>query len=1017
VLTNTNTNVEQRTKTNGEGIYVFASVQPGLYSIAVGSTGFKTLIKENLVLHTQDEVAENFALGLGSVSESVTVNGNAEHMATDDPAVGLLVDRTFVENIPLNGRSFQDLIALAPGAVSSSDTGGLFSINGQRDDANNFTVDGVSANTNTNVSSPTGLAAFAGLAGDYPSQTVQGTTQSLASLDTLQEFKIQTAGYSAEYGRQPGGQVEIVTRSGENDFHGSMFDYFRNEALDANSWVNKSESLPRDPERQNDFGGTIGGPVRVPHYYDGKDRTFFFFSYEGLRLELPGSGIAVVPSIAFRQGAAPALQPFLNAFPLPNRGPAEGQSGDIFAASFANPSNINNYSVRLDHNVGGRVQIFGRFAQTFSNQTTIAATAAAFAVAQNAFTLTGGLSAKLSNSLDNELRLNYSKDRISTHYYPIVLGGSVPYPASLLLLPQYMGPSAGYGAQISFGGFNDLDGNPVGFYPALYSYNSSAQHSMNIVDSFGWTKARHALKFGGDLRRLSPIFSPITDYTVPSVNTLSDYQQGNASFLFTEGGTGAKPVFDAFSLFVNDTWRIGSRFTLIYGLRWEFNPVPGPYDEKYPIAVDQTNNLATMQIAPPGTPPYQTRYKNFAPRLGLAWQLFASHTHPLVLRAGAGIFYDTGQNLAAAGYNGFPFFNFASAAEVPFPLSTAELTPPGPAPLVPPYQFINAISDPHLRLPYTEEWNVAVDYGLSSRNTLTLNYVGNAGKQLLFTEQASPTYNPDFSAGFNLVTNAAASKYEALQIQDQGQITKGMAVIESYTWAHARDSGSTDNGVSSASGVLFLAPQWGNSDNDIRQILNLALNYDIPSASSHKRVVNAFTKGWLVAGRFSVQSGLPFSVIQTTSVLPGTNISILAFPDLVPGQPIYEHGVPGITRGWELNPNAFQLVPTDPTTGLPIAPGTAYRNEFHGPSLWGFNPSVQRRFDIHERLGLTFRVDAFNLFNHANLTSVNNYLYPGNSTFGQIVVQGIGATTLNSSNPLYAWGAARSLQLSLKLNF
>jgi hypothetical protein len=1015
-VTNEDTGVSQKTETTRAGVYVMEALNPGRYRVDVEHQGFKQIEVIDLVLHTQDVISRNFTLPVGAMSETIQVDGN-RNAISDSPSVSLTVTREFIEDMPLNGRSLQNLEALAPGAVSSASDAGLFSINGQHDDANNFTVDGVSANTNPNVANLSTPEGSGGMAGAYPSQTVLGTTQSLAPLDALQEFKVQTSGYSAEYGRNPGGQFELTTRSGTNDAHGTLFDYFRNEALDANSWYDNFNSVPREPERQNDFGGTFGGPLVIPHLYNRKYGTFFFFSYEGLRLDLPGNAINAVPSVTFRQAAALALQPFLNSYPLPNRGPVGGgQSGDIFAANFGNPSTINNVSIRLDHDFSQKVQVFGRFSSTSSAANNNTGWGLFGNTSQRALALTGGVTARLSSALLNELRLNVSRDDQSNFYYPGTFGGSSPWSSNLLLLPQYVTGAAGYSAGLYFYGFNDSDGNSVNFYTPYYDKASQAQHSLNLVDSLLWTRGKHAFKFGGDWRRLSPLYSPETDTTSPNVTSFDDYQQGNASSLYVYGGSGAKPVFEQLSLYANDTWRISSRFTAILGLRWEFNPVPGTYNGKYPIAVDQVNNFATMQIAPAGTPPYQTRYDNFAPRAGLALQLIQSQAHPLVLRSGAGIFYDTGQNLAAAGYSGYPFFDYnqGPSVEVPFPLSVAALTPPGSTPLVPPYGHLSALSDPHLSLPYTEEWNLALDYGLSMRNTITANYVGNAGKELLFIDWVTPSVNPNFVDGFNLVENAGGSKFEALQIQDQGELSKGLRVIASYAWEHARDNASTDNGGQNTNDQWF-GPQWGNSNNDVRQSSKLAVNYRIPSASSNNSIFDALTNGWLVAGNLFAQSGGPFSVVQTQGVITGTNVSVIDFPDIVPGQPIYEHGVTGVLRGWLLNPNAFQDVPVNPNTRLPISAGTTYRNEFHGPALWGLDNSMQRDFHIYEKLALTFRVDAYNILNHANLTAIASNFTPSNTVFGQILPSG--ATTLNSSNSLYASGAARSLQISLKLAF
>jgi hypothetical protein len=311
VLTKVDTNIEQRTKTNDVGLYVFTSLHPGTYRVAAGFAGFKTLIKENLVLHVQDEVAENFSLSLGSVAESVTVNADESHINTTDASVSAVVDRQFAENLPMNGRSFQTLIELTPGVVvvpSNPLDNGQFSINGQRTTSNYWMVDGVSANIGISGNGGYWGNGFSGSAGSF---STLGGTNSLVSVDALQEFRIQTSTYAPEFGRTPGGQISIVTRSGTNQFHGTVFDYLRNDVLDTNNWFNTAvtPALPKAEERQNDFGGTVSGPIL-------KDRTFFFFAYEGLRLRLPTTQLSTVPDSNpadpySRQFALAGIQPYL----------------------------------------------------------------------------------------------------------------------------------------------------------------------------------------------------------------------------------------------------------------------------------------------------------------------------------------------------------------------------------------------------------------------------------------------------------------------------------------------------------------------------------------------------------------------------------------------------------------------------------------------------------------------------------------------------------------------------------
>ncbi len=315
------TNVRYETTTNGSGEYHLANLPPGLYRIEIEKSGFKKIIKPDVILHVQDALELDFEMTVGSVSESITVEAGAPPVNTESATVSTVVDRTFVENLPLNGRSFQTLITLTPGVVLTA-TGfndqGQFSVNGQRADANYFTVDGVSANFGV-----TGfIAMMQSASGTLPALSASGGTNSLVSVDAMQEFRIQTSSFAPEFGRTPGGQISIVTRSGTNAFHGTLFEYFRNNSLDAKDWFVNFNGLAKPEERLNDFGGVLGGPVI-------KDKTFFFFSYEGQRLRQPSSLQTVVPDNQSRQHCSSRHASILERIPYCERRCARGRVGAI----------------------------------------------------------------------------------------------------------------------------------------------------------------------------------------------------------------------------------------------------------------------------------------------------------------------------------------------------------------------------------------------------------------------------------------------------------------------------------------------------------------------------------------------------------------------------------------------------------------------------------------------------------------------------------------------------------------
>jgi Carboxypeptidase regulatory-like domain/TonB dependent receptor/TonB-dependent Receptor Plug Domain len=1013
-LINVDTGVRYPAITNGSGIYT-VSGQVGTYRIEVEHIGFKTVIAPGIVLHTQDVLEINFEMAVGSASESVTVNAGATN---DNPAVSMTVSREFVENMPLNGRSFQDLIQLAPGTVDATTGGqgsGYFAVDGQRTDANNYTVDGVSANLGGIVNQGQLGSAGAVLGGAIPAQTALGTTQSLASVDSLQEFTVQSSGYTAEYGRNPGGQVSFTTRSGTNQVHGTLFEYLRNTTFDANSYSNDYYGDPKTAEHQNDFGGTLGGPFIIPRVYSGRERTFFFFSYEGLRLLLPSSETEYVPTQAFRQWASPNVQPYLNASPLPSPNSPGNQDGctvpdpatgrptacdALFNYGYSYPSNLDGVSGRIDQSFGKHIHAFGRYTDTPSFKRTGAEKTLTAAV--NVHSWTGGLTAIISKNLIDDFRFNYTRDGEESVRNMRSIGGSVPLPRDLGIPAAYDTPYAeGYSTV-------RVPSTSLFISNTSYSGTGTVQHQHQIVDTLNWTRSAHSLKFGGDWRHLTPQWTSNPYGSNTQITNLGDIQNGYATTLSISAQSVGKPVFDNLSLFAQDHWRLSPKLGLDYGLRWEFNPPPGPSNGSYPVTLT-SSELSTATLAPTGTQPYKTNYHSFAPRVGFAWNAVPSSKHPLTVRGGFGIFFDTAQQAIGSAYASAWPFTAGSPIQTHLllPLSDSDLAPPSlNFSLMPPYPQLNGVSSPDLTAPYTEQWNLSLDEALNSKNTVTVSYVGNNGRKLLFTQYYNNVpENPNFTELY-LTSNAAQSSYNALQVQDRGRIAAGLDVVASFTWAHALDNTSND--------LSEYAPIYGNSDFDLRRALNLALNYQTPTSGS-SRWMRVLTQGWMIANRFSAQSGYPLNIVENTLTLPNGE-SVQYSPDLNPGVPVYLHNVSGVPGGWKLNRAAFACTTTGatngPCTGSPTREGTLGRNYVRSPEFWNLNTTLQRSFPVHDELHLIYRVDAFNIFNHPNLTIIDTGL--SDSTFGQS--NGYSGT-IGSSNALYAMGAARSLQFSLKLQF
>ena len=1002
--TNINTNITYSGESNADGLYRIPGIPSGAYRVIVQKTGFAQIVKPGVDLHVQDVITLNFTMQVGSVSETITVEGGAPLANTESAAVSTVVDRKFVENIPLNGRSFQDLLTLSPGVVAVPaflGSTGEISVNGQRTEANYFTVDGVTVNTGTLASNNSFNGA--GISGNLPAETVQGTTQSIVSVDALQEFRATTSTYSAQYGRTPGGQFSFSTRSGTNDWHGSAFDYFRNDAMDANNWFNNAAvpRVSRLAERQNDFGGTLGGPLEIPGIYRGKDRTFFFFSYEGLRLTVPQPVVQdLVPDAALRTQVPAALQPFVNAFPVANGGEDGSNDGlAFFNLAYSAPSSLDSTSIRVDHTFGDKLRVFGRYADTSSSGWIYSEPAIKNTDTIDTRTVTVGATSTFTTTQANELRFNLTQNNMTNIYTSTNFGGAAP-----LDLTSIPGP-------------NGQSATTVGTAVALFlcfvqcpsfwqvSENTAAMRQYNFIDTYTWSRAAHRLQFGVDWRRLTTFVRPITNSEFAFFTDETSLQSNSALFISVNPlptSFPVKPVYHNFSAFFQDEWKTTHRLSLSLGLRWDINPAPGNLIGPSPYTVDQIANLATTQLAPTNTPLWKTDWHGFAPRAGLAYQLRQAPGSETVLRTGFGLFYDTGNATGSDGFNNaVGFTSNATFFGASFPLSSAQVTLPPPS-IASPYGANVRAFDPNLKLPYTMQWNLAIEQGLGTRQTLTVNYVGSGGRKLLATFEYVPFAlgNPNFRPGGALfvTSNRASSGYNAFQLKYQKKVSHGLQALASYTWSHSIDNASNNETL----GELLRS----SSDFDVRHNLQAALTYDIPGAHGNPVLSRLFTR-WGLDTRISVRSALPVDIIGRQAANPTTQQFEFFHPDLVPGNPVYLYGsqYPGSRI---INYNAFTPAPAG-------VDGDTGRNSARAFGAVEADLALRRDFPISERLRVQIRAEAFNVFNHPNFGSIYNHLSDGPTRFG------FASNTLNSSlgglNSLYQVGGPRSMQLMLKLQF
>lgn len=993
-IANDTTGVIYSVKTNSSGIYFVPILPPGHYHVQVSKIGFKTIIKPDVILNVQSAVGLNFSLPVGAKSESITVDAASLSLNTTDASVSTMIDRKFVENIPLNGRSFQDLISLTPGTVTQTPQNtqasvgyaGDFSVNGQRTESNYYTVDGVSGNSGAGNGYG---GAQPGTSGGLAASTALGTTQSLVSVDALQEFRVQSSTYSAEYGRSPGGQFSLATRSGTSIVHGSAFDYLRNNFFDANDWFSDHYQVPLAALRQNDFGGTVGGPLVVPGLLKAKDKTFFFFSYEGLRLTQPqAASIQYVPDGFLRTQAPAALQPILDAFPVQNGidyGSAASPNLAQFIQGYTLPSSIDSTSIRADHNFGSKFQTFFRFSDTPSF-TTSRSLSVLTESHSNIQTYTFGLTGQLRAQLVDEFRLGYTDSNAGVLGKLDSFGGAqVTNLASAAAQGSYSNP------QLYF----DLIASGIGFAALSTTTANNQSRQWNAVDILSLDSGHQQFRFGIDYRHMvSPLVpaSPLIDaiYVGPK-----SVLQNNASILLLERYLGSTPVFDQLAAFAQDTWRATPTLSVSLGLRWELSPPPTAQDGYDAFTLlGNVGDPSSLQLAPRGTSLWKTSWLNFAPRLGVAWSLRNTPGWETVVRTGGGVFYDSDNEVAINGFNGLGFSAYKESFGAALPVSQAALDF-SPS-IDPPYTSSSIFAFPrHLQLPYTLEWNVSLEQALHKSQVFTISYVGSNGRRLVQLQQLDlAPVNPTFGTVF-YIPSGITSNYQALQVQFQRSVTQGLHLLAAYTWSHSLDYGSN---------ASALPVTRGNSDFDVRNNANAGLSWDLPTLTSRKAAA-AVLDHWGLDSRLITRTAFPITLQGNLLTDPATGSQYYGNLDLVSGQPLYLHGdqYPG---GRAINPAAF-------STPAGNTQGTAPRNFVRGFDETQWNTAVRRTFPIYKEATLQFRAEAFNILNHPNFGYVDPLLT--DATFGQATK--MLNSSLGTMAPQYQQGGARSMQFSLRLSF
>jgi hypothetical protein len=1034
-LINTQTGTENDSSTNSAGGFLLPGIIPGSYTLQIECDGFATTQVNGITLNAGDTRNLLIRMRVGAVTETVNVDASGLILNRTDASVSTIIDRKLIANVPLNGRSLQDLILTTPGITtqnpqaateSGSQTQGDFSVNGQPTDTNSYFVDGIAAIA---ASGLTSRNSRIGTDGSFASLTALGTTQSLVPADALQEFRILSSTYSSEFGRTPGGQFTFLTRSGTNQPHGSMFNYFRTNLLDAQDWfATQSENVNGGQifsgyipayYNQNNAGATLGAPIVFPGLYDGRDKSFLFLSYEGLYVEQQTpQAYQYVPFVCgqttlddvpfFLCNGTPAIPApivaVLNAFPYQG---AEYTPTDLtglfrnFAPGAAFPSHLNAASVRLDHTFSPRFSTFFRYGNTASDGTANQLSSVTTNRASNqAFTL--GANTQLTATRNNEFRVGYA----STHTTGLTVtdqlgaeggGGTIVQPlgdlrAALGITEPYA--STGADAYIHLVGTGDTD--------SYTSQTANAIHQWNIRDTFSLQARDHLLKFGVDQEHVALNLTPPSLSVLADFFTVASLKNNSASDLVITRSLPANPILNEFSAFAQDQWKLSPVLNLSFGLRWDVNPAPrGKSGQDAYTVLGDVNDPATLQLAPRGTALWHTSWHNLAPRFGAAWTARNEPGKELVIRAGGGVFFDTGTQSALEAFTGLGFATSAHFLDASVPATSTQLD--FSTLVEPPYTNARAFAFPrHLDSPYSWQWNLSVEQALGKSQSLTLSYVGANGRRLLSEQRRNVSQqNPDFG-DVSYFPAGLTSNFQSLQAKFQRSLSRRVEGLATYTWAHSLDYGSTDPAF---------PLKRGNSDLDVRQNLEGALTWDSAEPSHRFLSAKRLLEGWGVDARFIARTAFPVDLLGTFLFDPITGIPYYSGVDRVPGRPFYLRGpeYPG-RRIFNGGPNA-----TNPAFALPpgTAQGNAPRNFMRGFGEVQGNLAIRQNYHLYDELNMQLKVETFNVFNHPNF----GYIDPSFSDayFGQSIKmlnQSFGAAGSH-----YNEGGPRAIQLSIKLSF
>ncbi|MEP6539008.1 MAG: carboxypeptidase regulatory-like domain-containing protein, partial [Bryobacteraceae bacterium] len=896
--TETGTNATTKLVTDAGGNFSSPPLKIGTYRMTVEAAGFKSQTRTGITLQVQDRLRFDFDMQVGLVSENVTVQAEVPVIQTETSSLGQVVNSKQMVDLPLNGRNYLDLASLTSGVVRTEGTngnaGGSFVANGTRGNLNNFMLDGIDNNSNDN------------------GQSVLRT-----NVDAIQEFKVQTNSYSAEFGRSGGAVINAVIKSGTNQYHGSAFEFLRNSALDARDYF-EDPNAKKASFKQNQFGGTIGGAII-------KDKLFWFGDYQGTQIRTPQNFVSSVPTLAQRTGdfsgpgnntifdpatynaATNTRQPFpnniipanrlnsisqnyMNLYPAPNQA---GKLKNNYITSPVDADRIHQMDVRVDYNVSPSDQVFGRF--SWSDRTNLMPSPlpglANGGGSSTGFTYEGVQGVSLGDThtfsprIVNELRAGMNHIRIHRGIPPT----GTQFPAQGLQVPGVPNnPSTNGLTLFAPSGYRRL-GDP-GYAPTLL-----ASRETQYSDTLSIIMGRHSLKVGGQFRwsefnifqvsRPRGNFNFSGQFTRNPANSdgsgisLADMLLGLPSFSNISSLMDLGNRQHVFGGFVQDDYKITSTLTLNLGVRYDYtSPIVEVHDKQANFDFSTGKLiLANQNGASRGLTDVDKA--NFAPRIGLAWS--PTRARNTVFRAGYGIFY-SGQEIRTAAplqlaYN-VPFYyepQFISNGITPV------ITVGQGFPTLNPSLAVNppvTSEDSRLKTPYYQHWNFSIGHQLPSQVGLEISYAGSKGVHLQSTTdpnqvrvpsaadvQDSRPY-PTFGA-FTSIQNLGNSTYHSLQIKAEKRLTHGLYVLSAFTWGKSiNDLPEICCAAPFPQNTYNLASEKARSDFDQRRRLVTSFDYQLPFGKGEaflnsNHAADLILGGWHLGGILSFGSGFPFSPI------------------------------------------------------------------------------------------------------------------------------------------------------------